>query len=134
MKNKDVRCVAAEEARHDGAKRGPPRPPPSHPPFFPSFPPSPPFPLQFLDSHVIYDRDFNFNFFGFKTLERSYLLKLDGEVAERPQHMFMRVAVGMHGDDMERVLETYNYMSEGYFTHASPTLFNSGTPTPQLSR
>jgi len=71
--------------------------------------------------------------FGFKTLERSYLLRIDGRVAERPQHMIMRVAVGIHGNDIDRVLETYNLMSERYFTHASPTLFNAGTPHPQLS-
>ncbi|KAI6044757.1 ribonucleotide reductase [Pisolithus marmoratus] len=86
-----------------------------------------------LDSAIIYDRDFNYNYFGFKTLERSYLLRLNGRVAERPQHMIMRVAVGIHGEDIERVLETYNLMSERYFTHASPTLFNAGTPHPQLS-
>lgn len=71
--------------------------------------------------------------FGFKTLERSYLLKLNGRVAERPQHMVMRVAVGIHGSDIERAIETYNLMSLRYFTHASPTLFNAGTPHPQLS-
>lgn len=71
--------------------------------------------------------------FGFKTLERSYLLKLNGRTAERPQHMLMRVSVGIHGSDIDRVLETYNLMSERYFTHASPTLFNAGTPNPQLS-
>ncbi|KNZ73193.1 Ribonucleoside-diphosphate reductase large chain [Termitomyces sp. J132] len=86
-----------------------------------------------LDSAIIYSRDFDYNYFGFKTLERSYLLRIDGRVAERPQHMIMRVAVGIHGDDIERVLETYNLMSERYFTHASPTLFNAGTPHPQLS-
>ncbi|EDQ88439.1 uncharacterized protein MONBRDRAFT_37398 [Monosiga brevicollis MX1] len=88
---------------------------------------------ELLDSHVIYDRDFNFNFFGFKTLERSYLLKINGQVVERPQHMFMRVSVGIHGDNLDAVLETYNHMSQGLFTHASPTLFNSGTPLAQLS-
>ncbi|KAI9573683.1 ribonucleotide reductase [Boletus coccyginus] len=86
-----------------------------------------------LDSAIIYNRDFSYNFFGFKTLERSYLLRINGRVAERPQHMIMRVAVGIHGDDIEHVLETYNLMSERYFTHASPTLFNAGTPHPQLS-
>ncbi|KAG6332002.1 hypothetical protein ID866_7087 [Astraeus odoratus] len=86
-----------------------------------------------LDSAIIYDRDFNYNYFGFKTLERAYLLRINGRVAERPQHMIMRVAVGVHGEDIERVLETYNLMSERYFTHASPTLFNAGTPRPQLS-
>jgi ribonucleoside-diphosphate reductase subunit M1 len=71
--------------------------------------------------------------FGFKTLERSYLLRINGRVAERPQHMIMLVVVGIHGADIDRVLETYNLMSERYFTHASPTLFNAGTPHPQLS-
>jgi ribonucleoside-diphosphate reductase subunit M1 len=71
--------------------------------------------------------------FGFKTLERSYLLRINGRVAERPQHMIMRVAVGIHSSDIDRVIETYNLMSERYFTHASPTLFNAGTPHPQLS-
>jgi ribonucleoside-diphosphate reductase subunit M1 len=86
-----------------------------------------------LNSAIVYDRDFNYQYFGFKTLERSYLLKLDGKVAERPQHMIMRVAVGIWGEDIERAIETYNYMSNKYFTHASPTLFNAGTPQPQLS-
>lgn len=86
-----------------------------------------------LNSHVIYDRDFNFQYFGFKTLERSYLLKLNGRVAERPQHMYMRVAIGIHGGDIDAAIETYNHMSMGKFTHASPTLFNAGTPKPQMS-
>ncbi|KAJ1983694.1 ribonucleotide-diphosphate reductase subunit rnr1 [Dimargaris verticillata] len=86
-----------------------------------------------LNSAIIYDRDFNYNFFGFKTLERSYLLRINGKVAERPQHMLMRVAVGIHEEDIDAAIETYNLMSEKYFTHASPTLFNSGTPHPQLS-
>ncbi|MDP6864869.1 MAG: ribonucleoside-diphosphate reductase subunit alpha [Candidatus Poseidoniaceae archaeon] len=86
-----------------------------------------------LDSHVDYSRDHNYDYFGFKTLERSYLLRLDGMVAERPQHMLMRVAVGIHHDNIERALKTYDLMSEGWFTHATPTLFNSGTPTPQMS-
>ncbi|KAI0345961.1 hypothetical protein BDW22DRAFT_1353597 [Trametopsis cervina] len=86
-----------------------------------------------LDSAIIYNRDFSYNFFGFKTLERSYLLKINGRTAERPQHMLMRVAVGIHGSDIDRAIETYNLMSERYFTHASPTLFNAGTPHPQLS-
>lgn len=86
-----------------------------------------------LDSAIVYDRDFNYQYFGFKTLERSYLLKLDGKIVERPQHMIMRVAVGIWGDNIERVLETYNYMSLKFFTHASPTLFNAGTPQAQLS-
>ena len=86
-----------------------------------------------LDSSIIYDRDFRYDFFGFKTLERSYLLRTNGEVAERPQQMIMRVAVGIHKNDLDAVIETYNYMSEGWFTHATPTLFNSGTPKPQMS-
>jgi ribonucleoside-diphosphate reductase subunit M1 len=86
-----------------------------------------------LDSAIIYDKDFNYNYFGFKTLERSYLLRIDGKVAERPQHMLMRVAVGIHGENVEKVIETYNLTSAKYFTHASPTLFNAGTPSPQLS-
>lgn len=86
-----------------------------------------------LDSSIIYERDFNYDYFGFKTLEKSYLLKLDGKIVERPQHMLMRVAVGIHGDDIESAIETYNLMSEKWFTHATPTLFNAGTPKPQLS-
>ena len=86
-----------------------------------------------LDSAIIYDRDFHYQYFGFKTLERSYLLKINGKIAERPQHMLMRVAIGIHGRDIERAIATYNLMSERYFTHASPTLFNAGTPHPQLS-
>lgn len=86
-----------------------------------------------LNSAIVYDRDFNFNYFGFKTLDRSYLLRINGEVAERPQHMIMRVAVGIHGDDIESAIETYNLMSLRYFIHASPTLFNAGTPRPQMS-
>lgn len=86
-----------------------------------------------LDSSIIYDRDFNYDFFGFKTLERSYLLKLDGKIVERPQQMLMRVAIGIHGHDIEAAVETYNLLSEKWFTHATPTLFNAGTPKPQLS-
>jgi ribonucleoside-diphosphate reductase alpha chain len=86
-----------------------------------------------LDSSIIYDRDFSYDYFGFKTLEKSYLLRIDGKVAERPQQMLMRVAVGIHMDDMEAALETYNLLSEKWFTHATPTLFNAGTPKPQLS-
>ncbi|CAI4211774.1 unnamed protein product [Parascedosporium putredinis] len=78
-----------------------------------------------LDSAIVYDRDFNYQYFGFKTLERSYLLKLDGQIVERPQHMIMRVSVGIWGDNVERVIETYNLMSAKFFTHASPTLFNA---------
>lgn len=86
-----------------------------------------------FDSAIIYDRDYSFDFFGFKTLERSYLLRMDGEVVERPQHMLMRAAVGIHGKDVESAIETYNLMSEKWFIHATPTLFNAGTPKPQLS-
>jgi ribonucleoside-diphosphate reductase alpha chain len=88
---------------------------------------------EILDSAIIYDRDFRYDFFGFKTLERSYLLKLNGEVAERPQQMIMRVAVGIHKEDIDSAIETYHKMSEGWFTHATPTLFNAGTPKPQMS-
>lgn len=88
---------------------------------------------ELLDSTIIYDRDFSFDYFGFKTLERSYLLRLDGQVAERPQHLFMRVAVGIHKHDLENVVRTYELMSERWFTHATPTLFNAGTPKPQMS-
>ena len=86
-----------------------------------------------LDSTIIYNRDFNYDYFGFKTLERSYLLRLNGVVIERPQHMLMRVSVGIHYDDLDSAIETYNLMSKKFFTHATPTLFNSGTPKPQLS-
>lgn len=88
---------------------------------------------EFLDSQIIYDRDFNYDYFGFKTLERSYLLKIEGKIVERPQHMLMRVSVGIHKDDLDAVVNTYNGLSEGWFTHATPTLFNSGTPKPQMS-
>ena len=86
-----------------------------------------------LDSTIIYNRDFGYDYFGFKTLERSYLLKLNGNIVERPQHMLMRVSVGIHLDDLAAVKETYELMSKKYFTHATPTLFNSGTPKPQMS-
>ncbi|KAF9351740.1 Ribonucleoside-diphosphate reductase large subunit [Mortierella sp. AD094] len=86
-----------------------------------------------LNSAIIYDRDYGYNFFGFKTLEKSYLLRINDIVVERPQHMIMRVAIGIHGRDIEAAIETYNYMSEKYFTHATPTLFNAGTPRPQMS-
>ncbi len=86
-----------------------------------------------LDSTIIYNRDFGYDYFGFKTLERSYLLKLNGEIAERPQHMLMRVAIGIHLNDLESAIETYELMSKKYFTHATPTLFNAGTPKPQMS-
>lgn len=85
-----------------------------------------------LDSEIIYDRDFDYDYFGFKTLERSYLLKVQGKVVERPQHMLMRVAVGIHKDDIDSVIKTYHLLSQRWFTHASPTLFNAGTPRPQV--
>jgi len=88
---------------------------------------------ELLDSSIIYDRDFGFDYFGFKTLEKSYLLKIDGKIAERPQHLFMRVSVGIHKEDIESAIKTYNLMSERWFTHATPTLFNAGTPKPQMS-
>ena len=86
-----------------------------------------------LDSTIIYNRDFNYDYFGFKTLERSYLLKINGKIVERPQHMLMRVAVGIHLNDLQSVIETYDLMSKKFFTHATPTLFNAGTPKPQMS-
>jgi ribonucleoside-diphosphate reductase alpha subunit len=86
-----------------------------------------------LDSSIIYDRDFRYDYFGFKTLTRSYLMKLDGQIVERPQQMLMRVAVGIHKSNIQEAIKTYNLMSEGWFTHATPTLFNSGTPKPQMS-
>ena len=86
-----------------------------------------------LDSTIIYSRDYTYDYFGFKTLERSYLMKLDGKIVERPQHMLMRVAVGIHQEDIEAAIQTYNLLSEKWFTHATPTLFNAGTPKPQLS-
>lgn len=88
---------------------------------------------ELLDSTIIYDRDFGFDYFGFKTLEKSYLLKIDGQIAERPQHLFMRVAVGIHKQDVESAIKTYHLMSERWFTHATPTLFNAGTPKAQMS-
>ena len=88
---------------------------------------------ELLDSSIIYDRDFRYDYFGFKTLTRSYLMKLNGRIAERPQQMLMRVALGIHKRDVAAALVTYNLMSEGWFTHATPTLFNAGTPKPQMS-
>jgi ribonucleoside-diphosphate reductase alpha chain len=88
---------------------------------------------ELLDSSIIYDRDFGFDYFGFKTLEKSYLLKIDGKIAERPQHLFMRVSIGIHKEDVESAIKTYHLMSERWFTHATPTLFNAGTPKPQMS-
>ena len=86
-----------------------------------------------LDSTIIYNRDFNYDYFGFKTLERSYLLKLNGNIVERPQHMLMRVSIGIHKEDIDEAIATYELMSKKYFTHATPTLFNAGTPKPQMS-
>ena len=86
-----------------------------------------------FDSNIIYDRDFRYDYFGFKTLTRSYLMKLNGKIVERPQQMLMRVSIGIHKNDIDSALKTYNLMSEGWFTHATPTLFNSGTPKPQMS-
>ncbi len=86
-----------------------------------------------LDATIIYERDYHFDFFGFKTLEKSYLLKVNGKITERPQHLFMRVALGIHKTDVEAAIETYNLMSEKWFIHATPTLFNAGTPKPQMS-
>jgi ribonucleotide reductase alpha subunit len=86
-----------------------------------------------INGAIVYDRDFEYDYFGFKTLERSYLMRCDGEIAERPQHMIMRVAIGIHGQDVDAAIETYELMSQKYFTHATPTLFNAGTPRPQLS-
>ncbi|KAG4070819.1 hypothetical protein HA402_011045 [Bradysia odoriphaga] len=86
-----------------------------------------------LNSAVIYDRDFSYSYFGIKTLERSYLLRINGKIVERPQHMLMRVAIGIHGEDLDAAIETYNLLSERFFTHASPTLFAAATPRPQLS-
>ena len=86
-----------------------------------------------LDEAIDYDRDFNYDYFGYKTLERAYLMRLNGKIVERPQHMLMRVSVGIHGDDIQAAIETYHLMSEKWFTHATPTLFNAGTPKPQLS-
>jgi ribonucleoside-diphosphate reductase alpha subunit len=88
---------------------------------------------ELLDSTIIYDRDFGFDYFGFKTIEKSYLFRIEGKIAERPQHMYMRVAIGIHKDDVERAIATYHMMSERWFTHATPTLFNAGTPKPQMS-
>ena len=86
-----------------------------------------------IEGHIDYGRDYDFDYFGFKTLERAYLLKVNGKVVERPQHLFMRVALGIHGTDLEAAFETYDLMSTKHFIHASPTLFHAGTSTPQLS-
>jgi ribonucleoside-diphosphate reductase alpha chain len=86
-----------------------------------------------LDSTIIYDRDYGFDYFGFKTLEKSYLLRIDNQISERPQHMYMRVAIGIHRNDIEMAINTYQMTSERWYTHATPTLFNAGTPKPQMS-
>lgn len=86
-----------------------------------------------LDAAIDYDRDFLIDYFGFKTLERAYMMRLGDKIVERPQHMWMRVSLGIHGDDIDAAIETYDLMSQKYFTHATPTLFNAGTPRPQLS-
>jgi ribonucleoside-diphosphate reductase alpha chain len=86
-----------------------------------------------MDKVCDYERDYLIEYFGFKTLEKSYLIRINGKIMERPQHMWLRVAIGIHGQNLEKVLETYEHMSKKYFTHATPTLFNAGTPHPQLS-
>ena len=86
-----------------------------------------------LEAAIVFDRDFDYDFFGFKTLEKSYLLRMHGKVVERPQHMLMRVSVGIHKEDLDAAIETYNLMSQKWFTHATPTMFNAGTPCPQMS-
>lgn len=86
-----------------------------------------------INEVIDYSRDYNYDFFGFKTLERAYLLKVDGKIVERPQHMLMRASIGIHLDDLDSAFETYNLMSQQWFTHATPTLFNAGTPKPQMS-
>jgi ribonucleotide reductase alpha subunit len=86
-----------------------------------------------FDSKINYERDYFYDYFGFKTLEKSYLLRIDGKIVERPQHMLMRVAIGIHKEDIEGALETYELLSDKWFTHATPTLFNAGTPKPQMS-
>jgi len=86
-----------------------------------------------LESKIVFDRDYLIDYFGFKTLERAYLMKINNKIVERPQHMWMRVSLGIHKDNIDRVLETYEFMSQKYFTHATPTLYNAGTPKPQLS-
>ncbi len=86
-----------------------------------------------LNNMIVYDRDYLIDYFGFKTLERAYLMRLNDKIVERPQHMWLRVAIGIHGDDLEKVKTTYDLMSQKYFTHATPTLYNAGTPRPQLS-
>ncbi len=86
-----------------------------------------------IEREIAYSRDYEYDYFGFKTLERSYLLKVNGKIVERPQHMLMRVALGIHGEDIDKAIETYHLLSEGWFTHATPTLFNAGTNKAQMS-
>jgi ribonucleotide reductase alpha subunit len=88
---------------------------------------------QQVKDEIKNDRDFDFGYFGLKTLEKSYLQRVDGKLIETPQYLFMRVAIGIHGKDTPCVLETYDKMSQGLFIHATPTLFNAGTPRPQMS-
>jgi len=88
---------------------------------------------KIIEEAIVYDRDYDIDYFGFKTLERAYLLHINHKVVERIQHMWMRVSIGIHGEDIPRAIETYHFMSQKYFTHATPTLFNAGTPRPQLS-
>ena len=88
---------------------------------------------KLVQNMLMFENDYNLDYFGFKTLERAYLMKINGVIVERPQHMFMRVSIGIHGDDFSKVKQTYGYMSMLYFTHATPTLFNAGTPRPQCS-
>jgi ribonucleoside-diphosphate reductase alpha chain len=88
---------------------------------------------QILDEAILHSRDFTFDYFGIKTLERSYLMRVNNQIVERPQHLLMRVSVGVHGKDIQSAIETYNLLSEKWFTHATPTLFNAGTPKPQMS-
>jgi ribonucleotide reductase alpha subunit len=89
--------------------------------------------IEFFQSKLQFERDYCYDFFGFKTLERSYLVKVNGKIVERPQHMLMRVAVGIHKTDIASAVESYELMSQSFFTHATPTLFNAGTPIPQMS-
>ena len=89
--------------------------------------------LPVFQAKLNFERDYGYEFFGFKTLERSYLVKVGDKIIERPQHMLMRVAVGIHKEDIASALETYELMSQSYYTHATPTLFNAGTPVPQMS-
>ena len=86
-----------------------------------------------INATLDYEKDFNYDYFGFKTLERAYLMRINGKIIERPQHLLMRVALSIHKDDIKEALKSYKLMSEGYFTHATPTLFNMGTQREQAS-